>query len=292
MGNNTETAVNTVAPGLGYLASSFGVGGGSGKGPQMPSQPDYVGAANAQSAGSINASLANNYMAQPDVNTPFGSQTWNQTGSNTINIPGYGPIQIPHMQQNITLSPTQQGLYDQQTGLQSGLLNQAGQNFSKPFDSDAQAIADKAYGQMTQRLDPQWKQNEEMQKTQLANQGLTAGGEAYDNAMRNFNNSKNDAYSQANLQSLQLMPQTYQIDQGIRDLPLNELTALGGAHAVNTPQFQPTQYSQGAQGPNLLGATGQQSNYQQSLYNTQVQQQNAMFGGLMNLGGAAMLAFL
>ena len=289
MGQSTSDAVNTVAPGLGSLGSSL-TGGGS-KGPQLPQQPDYVGAANAQSAGTINASLANNYMSQPDVNTPFGSQTWSQTGSNTINIPGYGNISIPHMQQNVTLSPEQQALYEQQTGLKGNLLGQAGQNLSQPFSSNAQGIADQAYGQMTARLDPQWAHNEEMQKSQLANQGLAAGGEAYDNAMRDFNNAKNDAYSQANLQSLQLMPQTYQIDQGIRDLPLNELSSLSNSNAVSTPQFQPTQYSQGAQGPNLLGATGQQSGYNQSLYNSQVQQQNAMLQGLMGLGGAGMLAF-
>jgi len=281
------SAVNTVAPGLGTVVDAVGGGGKQ----QPPAMPDYVGAANATSIGSINSALANNYMSEPNINTPLGSQTWQQTGSNSIYIPGYGNISIPKMQQDVTLSPEQQDLYNSKTNLQGTLLGQSANNLSQPVGNSAQDIANQAYGAMTSRLDPQWAKNEEMQKTQLANQGLVPGGEAYDNAMREFNNAKNDAYQQANLGAIQTMPQTYQIDQGLRDLPLNELSALSNSSAVQMPQFQPTQYSQGAQGPNILGATTQAGNYNMSLYNSQVQQQNAMLQGLMGLGGSGLMAY-
>lgn len=257
----------------------------------QPQQPDYIGAANAQSYGSIQAALANNFMSQPNVSTPLGQQSWKQIGTNTVNIPGYGNIEIPKMQQDVTLSPEQQKLYEGQTGLQSGLQGQVAQNLSQPMSNSANDVADKAYGAMTSRLDPQWQHNEEMQKTQLANQGLTAGGQAYDDAMRVFGQQKNDAYQQANLGAIQTMPQTYQIEQGLRDLPLNELNALKNGNPVNMPQFQATQFSQGAQGPNTLSATGQQGQWQQAMYNSGIQQQNAQKQGLMGLGAAGMMAF-
>ena len=40
----------------------------------------------ATSAGSVQASIANNLMAHPNIYTPLGSQTWTQTG--TAQVPG------------------------------------------------------------------------------------------------------------------------------------------------------------------------------------------------------------
>jgi len=261
------------------------------KQPDQPPQPDYVGAARTQAGGSIGTALANALMGQNDVNSPLGSQTWSQSGSTTINVPGLGEISIPRSQQNINLSPEQRAMYDTQTGIQSGLLGQAGTNLMQPIGNDANDIANKAYGAFTSRLDPQWAQREDAQKTQLANQGIASGSEAYTNAMRDFNTARNDAYQQANLGAIQTMPQTYQISQGLRDLPLNELMALRSGTPVSMPQFG-SGIPGSAQGPQTLAATGQQSAWQQAMYNAQIQQQNAQRQGLMGLGSAAMMAFL
>jgi hypothetical protein len=256
-----------------------------GKNPPKPGQPDYIGAANAQSLGTIGASMANNVMSHPNVTTPLGSQTWNQIGSDTINIPGIGNISIPKYSQTVSMSPEQQNLYNNQVGLAGTLYGQSAQNIGDT--GSVQALNDQAYKAITSRLDPQWQQNEEMQKTQLANQGLAPGGEAYDNAMRVFNQGKNDAYQQAVLAGINTMPIALQA----RDAPLNELNALRTGSQVNMPQFQASQYSQGAQGPNTLGATGQQAQWQQAMFNQQMQQNNATTNGLMGLGSAAMYAF-
>lgn len=252
-----------------------------------PGSPDYIGAANAQSLGTIGASMVNNVMSHPDINTPLGSQNWQKTGVETVYIPGIGNINVPQYRQNVTLSPEQQSLYQQHTGLSSGLYGQAGANLGSPSDlSSVQALNDKAYSALTSRLDPQWAQREQMQKTALANQGLTAGGEAYDAAMRDFNQGRNDAYQQANLAAIQTMPQTLSMANTIRDQPLNELNALRTGSQVNMPSFQPTQYSMGAQGPNTMQALQGQSAWQQGLYNQQVQQQNNQTQGLVGLGAA------
>jgi len=280
-GNSTD-AMNFLNPGANYLQGKN----------KMPQQPDYIGAANAQSMGSIGASLVNNQMSHPNINTPLGSQTWNQTGNSSINIPGIGNVDVPQYEQNIKLAPEQQKLYDQQTSLSGNLYGQAGQNLSRPQDlNSVQDINNKAYGAMTSRLDPQWTQNEAMQKTQLANQGLAPGGEAYDNSMRVFNQGKNDAYQQANLAAIQTMPQTQNMAMQLRDQPLNELNALKTGTQVNMPQFQPSQYSMGAQGPNSMQAAQGMAGWQQAMYNQQMQQQNSTNQGLMGLGAAGMMMF-
>ncbi len=274
------------------LRDPLGLEGGNGfmgKSPPQPGAPDYIGAANAQSMGTIGAAMANNLMSHPNINSPLGSQTWNQSGSTSIGIPGIGNIDIPQYTQNISLSPEQQSLYNQQNQLSSGLMSQAGQNLGRAPDMNSvQGVADKAYGALTSRLDPQWSQNESMQKTQLAQQGLTPGGEAYDNAMRVFNQGKNDAYQQANLGAIQTMPQTYQLATSLRDQPLNEMNALKSGTQVNMPQFQAAQYPGQAAGPQTSQATQAMGSWQQGLMNQQQAQRNATTQGLMGLGTAAM----
>lgn len=258
--------------------------------PPPPPAPDYTGAAQATSQGSIQAAIANNLMAHPNIVTPLGSQTWANTG--TQNVPGFG--EIPTQTQTVSMTPQGQRLYEGQLGLSQGLLDTANsslgqtqQSLGSPQDfSSVQDIADQSYGMQTARLDPQWQQNESAQKTQLANQGLVPGGEAYDNAMRTFSQGKNDAYNQARLSSISTMPQTYQMSTAQRMQPLTELNALRTGAQPQMPQFQPTQYSMGAQGPNMLGAAQAQSGYNQGLYNSQVGQQNSMMSGLMGIGGA------
>lgn len=263
--------------------------------PSPPPAPDYSGAATATSQGSVQAALANNLMAHPNIYTPLGSQTWQNTG--TQNIPAVGGqkgFSIPTQSQTVNLTPQGQNLYDQQMNLSTGLLglgnsslDQTRQSLGQPQDlSSVQDIADQSYKMQTDRLDPQWAQNDAQQKTQLANQGLVPGGEAYDNAMRTFDQGKNDAYQQARLSSIATMPQSYQLSTAERMQPLTELNAIRTGAQPQMPQFQPTQYSMGAQGANQLGAAQAQSGYNQGIYNSQVGQQNSMMSGLFGLGSA------
>lgn len=236
--------------------------------PSPPPAPDYAGAAVAQQKSQMSSQY-----------TPYGSQVYSQDPNSPS---GY--------QSTISLAPQAQQTLDSQMNLSQNLgnlanqqLGQVNQQYSQPFDqSSVQQTADKAYGAMTARLDPQWQHNEEMQKSQLANQGLVPGGEAYDNAMRDFNNAKNDAYQQANLGAIQTMPQTYQLGLSQYEQPLNQLNAIRTGAQVQNPQFsaQP--------GANLSGAAQSSGQYNQGLYNSQVGQQNAMTSGLFGLGAAAL----
>ena len=272
--------------------------GGGGKG-DAPDPPDYPAAATATSQGSVQAAIANNLMAHPDIYTPLGSQTWTQSGTSTVpGVGGQPGFNIPTYSQNINMSPEGQNLYDQQMDLSTGLLglgntslDQTQASLGAPQDfSSVQDIADQSYGMQTARLDPQWAQRKGQFDQQMANQGITAGGEAYDNASRDFGQQRNDAYNQARLSSISTMPQTFQLSSAQRMQPLTELNAIRTGAQPQMPQFQPTQYSMGAQGPNMLGAA--QSQYQGDLgaYNAQVGGQNSMMGGLFGLGSAALMS--
>jgi len=262
--------------------------------PSPPPAPDYSGAATATSQGSVQAALANNIMAHPNIYTPLGSQTWTPTGSQSVpGVGGQPGFDIPTWSQSINMTPQGQNLYDQQMGLSTGLLGlgnsslwQTTNSLGKMQDfNSVQDIADEAYKGQTARLDPQWDQRKQQFDQQMANQGITAGGEAYDNAARDFGQQRNDAYTQARQAAIATMPQTFQLAAAQRMQPLTELNAIRTGAQPQMPQFQPTQYSMGAQGPNQLGAAGAQNQYDMGLYNSQVGQQNSFMSGLMGLGG-------
>lgn len=265
--------------------------------PSPPPAPDYAGAARATSAGSVQASIANNLMAHPNINTPLGSQTWRQTGTSTVpGAEGNAAVAVPTYTQDVTMTPEGQGLYDQQMGLSTGLmglgqgsLDQTRASLGRPQDfGSVKDIADASYATQTARLDPQWEQRKGQFDQQMANQGIAAGGEAYNNASREFGNQRNDAYTQARQQAFANMPQTYQLATAQRMQPLTELNAIRSGAQPQMPQFQPSQYAMGAQGPNMLGAAGMQNQYDMGLYNSQVASNNSMTGGLMSLAGAGL----
>ena len=252
-------------PVSGSIATASSLGSNLGK-PQAPAAPDYTGAAYAQA----NAQHSNQ-------NTPYGSLTWTQANPKD-----------PKSQwtSNINLNPLGQQTLDSQMRMSQGLGNLAegamGNINTGPMDlSSVQDINDKAYGALTSRLDPQWAQREEMQKTQLANQGLAPGGEAYTNAMRDFGNQRNDAYQQANLAAIQTMPQTYQLASSTYNQPLNQFNALRTGAQVQNPQFQTP-----LPGPNLLGAAQSAGQWDMNKFNQEMGNYNAMMGGLFGVAGA------
>jgi len=266
--------------------------------PSAPDPPDYVGAAQAESYGSTQSAIATNLMSHPDTYTPLGSQTWEQTGVASVpSVHGQPGFSFPTYSQNITLSPEQQYLYDMQTSLSGGLLelgqnslNQVSQSLASPFDlSSVQDIADQSYEMQTSRLDPRWQANRERQENQLYNQGLSPGTEAWDNAMRSFGESENDAYNQARLSSISTMPQTYQLEAANRMQPLTEFNAIRTGTQPQMPQFQPVQYA-GTQGPQYMNAAVGQGNFSIDAYGQQVGGYNNMMSGLASLGSAAIIA--
>lgn len=122
------------------------------------------------------------------------------------------------------------------------------------------------------RLNPTIEAGDVSFRQQLANQGLVPGTEAYDKAFRNREMSKNDLYSQAALQGINL-------DMAARNQTVNELLGLGtfgnqaqlaGAGLYNSAMGQ--NYGQGMQ---TQGTEYSQALNKAQFQNTAQQQQLA-----------------
>lgn len=114
-----------------------------------------------------------------------------------------------------------------------------------------------------QRLNPTIQSGDVSFRQQLANQGLTPGTEAYDKAFRNREMSKNDLYSQAALQGINL-------DLAARQQNVNELLGLG--NFANQAQLAGAGLYNQAMGQNFgQGIQGQSLGYNQALNKAQFQ---------------------
>ena len=252
--------------------------------PDPPPAPDYRGAAQETSAGNLENARYATKANRVNQYSPYGSQT-------------YTPWQNgdpDSWRQDITLSPTGQQLFDTANQSALGLAGQQGQalqrtqaGLAQPFDyGSVGELADASYGAQTARLDPQWDERAEQQRTMLANQGLAPGGEAYDAAQRNFGQQRNDAYQQARLAAQATMPQNFQLAQALRSQPLNELNALRTGSQVQNPTFNQVPMQQATPGANYLGAAQMGYGAGNDAYNSSVGSDNALMSGLFSIGGS------
>jgi hypothetical protein len=129
------------------------------------------------------------------------------------------------------------------------------------------------------RLQPQIAQSDESQKAALANQGIVPGTVAYENAMRTYNQSKNDLLTSAQIQGMNTGLQAQSL-QG---------TQAGQIKNLATPSFinAPTQAA--VAGPDYLGALGTQTNANIAAQNAALGQSTANTAGLYGLGAAGIL---
>lgn len=245
-------------------------------------------------------------QAMKTYNDQLGSyySNYNQAVANGSPVNGLAPPQAPNRsdfntgnpdqwQANISLSPVGQQLLDYQNQAALGLgqqtsqaLGRVDQSLSSPFDYQSiKDVSDDTYAAQTARLDPQWNQRQQQTETQLINQGLRPGTEAYDNAMRDFNQGRNDAYTQARVSAYNMMPQAFQLQSSIRNQPLNELNALRTGSQVTNPNFMSVPQQAMTQGPDYLGAASNQYNAAMGQYNAQQASDSNFMGGLLGLAG-------
>jgi hypothetical protein len=112
-----------------------------------------------------------------------------------------------------------------------------------------QGTTDALYEANKQYLDPQFAQAQSKLESQLANQGITRGSEAYNNAMLNFNNQKQQAYTDARNQAI---GQGTAAAQGMFGM------GLQSAQFGNTALGQ--QFGQNVTAQQLANASAQQNN--------------------------------
>lgn len=214
--------------------------------------------------------------------------------------------QPPSFTSTIQLSPEQQQLLDTQQRSDNSLaslgesqISRINQAESTPYSyaglGDANSYATDAENALYSRLDPQFDRDEQSLRTQLANQGIGQGSEAWNNAFNTFNQAKNDAREQAVLTGQQygLTARNQEINEynAQRSAPLNEYTALTSGQQVQNPTFA-SQGSGGAAGTDIAGIT--QNAYQSALsqYNAKVAGNNSTTSSLFGLGGQLGGSFL
>lgn len=271
----------------------MGKGGGS-----APPPPDYAGAARETAAGNLDAARANIAANRVNQYTPYGSLEYTMAGEDKYGNPMWSATQ--------KFAPEQQQLFDIQNQLSigTGQLGQKGLGYvekmiSQPFDTSqlpslginpSETYTD-AY---LRRLAPSMQQSRERLEQQLANQGIQLGSEAYDRAMRNFEQKQNDLMLGATTQGFDVGNRARAAAFGElayqRNEPINTLNAVRSGSQVTNPQFVNPAMQAVTAGPDLLGAAQAQGNAQMNAYNAQMASQNANTSGLYSLGGSALMA--
>ena len=236
--------------------------------PSLPAAPDYAGAAQAQGVANVDTAIAQGFINNPNVNSPYGNQTVT-FGAN--NQPTVTQTLTPQSQQTLTAQQQTQtqlaNLANQGAQMASGVLGtpfsfsgptvqtsyqpprlprgyspRGGENNLAtslnlsgvaPMPVNAGTTGQQA---ILNRLEPSLARQRTSTETQLINQGLRPGSEAYDNAIKLLGEQENDARQQAVLQGIAL------------DLGANQ---QGYGQALQSGQFGNTalgqQYAQGAQ---------------------------------------------
>jgi hypothetical protein len=205
-----------------------------------------------------------------------------------------------------TLSPEQQKLLDIQnrTSIGMGNLQNKGLDYvenmiSQPFDTSKLPQfginAGENYSDaIMRRLQPQLQMEQKSFDQRMANQGIPVGSEAYQNARRIFDMGQNDRLVSAQTGGIDVGMRANQ--QGFNQLgymrnePINTLNAIRSASQVTNPTFQSVPQQATTQGPDILGATQAGYNAQLGASNAANAASSAQTGGLMQLGGTAIMA--
>ncbi len=302
------------------VAGRMTLEGGGGKGSSPPPAPDYTGAAQATAAGNKEAAIASQAGNMINQYTPQGSVTYAQRGE----VNG-----TPLWEQVVHLSPEQQAAYNKDVAMNAALqdVGQQGLGYvqsalNKPLSFEGMqglgtpgeiqaAASDAAYKNAMRYTEPRMQREQASLENQLANQGITRGSEAWNAAMQDAAAQRENVYSQAQnqayLQGLQGAQQAYQQGLGtrqqqiaeaqtLRSDPLNMLNAVRTGSQMQTSAMPQAGVSSPGQlatwsGPDLLGATTAQGQYNQGLYNANTAASSNQMSGLMGLAGTGMMAY-
>jgi len=265
--------------------------------PSPPPAPDPAATARAQAAANREAAIAGSELSMVNQVTPYGSLTYEKTGTSAANNPLYTAT--------TTLSPAQMTLLNQQTQGQTALnqlgLDQLGRinaavaqpftyegmpaftgsvgsnlpslqtslgntgNIQSSLDfSGAPALMDttaldaerqRIEGALFQRINPQLAQDRAALETRLANQGITLGSDAYNQAIDEMNRKENDLRLGIVGQGGNELANLFNMSLAGRQNAVGELSQIG--QFGNTAQQQ--MYGQALSSANLANAARAQA---------------------------------
>jgi hypothetical protein len=181
--------------------------------PQAPPAPDPALVAQQQTGANLNAAIGQKVLNDTNQYSPFGSTTYQQTGTQNI-----GGFELPTYSQTTAFNPTLQSIISGTENVGAslmptaqGLANEIGQSATTPLNFGGanqdylnagpqlldQNATNAVYQQQKGFLDPRWQQSQKDLEDQLARQGIPVGSDAYNSAMSNFQNQKTQAYQSA-----------------------------------------------------------------------------------------------
>jgi hypothetical protein len=271
---------------------------GLGPAPSAPAAPDYTGAAQQTAQGNIDAARLATAANRVNQVTPYGNLDYAITGQD--------PYGNPTWTATTSLSDVGQQLLNNQNAASLGLgstINAAlgrtqetmGQGFNPNLPSYGINPGETASDAIMRRLQPQIAQQQKSFETQMANQGIPVGSEAYMNAKRAFDQQQNDLLTSAQIKGidtgLQANQQAFGQELTKYNIPLNTLSALRTGAQVQNPTFVNSAQQATTSGADLLGATQMGYNAQMGDFNAKNAAQASLNSGLMGLGGAGIMAF-
>lgn len=257
-------------------------------GKKQPKAPDPAQTAAAQGQWNSFTAQQQQAMNMTNQNSPWGSLTYDQTGSQTIIDPNGNAVQVPRYTANTTLSPQQQAIYDQTQAAELNLANIAneqsgrvGELLNNPFDYSNRDAENWAYDLASSRILPQQQKNEAALRTQLVNSGIRPGSAQWDSEMARLTNANTDQLNQLALTGRQ---QGFNEQLAIRNQPLNEVIGLMSGTQVQNPNatFAQTPQSQVA-GVDYAGLVQNKFNADTNAYNAKVGALGGLFGGLTSM---------
>jgi len=264
--------------------------------PDIPATPDYTGAAQATASGNLDAARAATAANRVNQVTPYGTLQYSVTGQD--------PYGNPTWTSTSALSPDQQALYDYDIASSKGLgqlqskgLSYVSNMLDKPFDtSGLPSTGINAGEQMSEsimrRLQPTLAMEQKQFDTNMANQGIPLGSEAYQNAKRMFDERQNDRLVSSIIQGtqtgLQARGQGFSEQAYQRNEPINTLNAVRSGSQVTNPNsfFVSAPQQATTAGADYLGAAGMTGNAAIAAANAENAQRNAMIQGLFSIGAS------
>jgi hypothetical protein len=240
----------------------------------------YIQAAQQTALGNLAGAQTATAANRVNQSTPYANLQYTQTGVDAQGNPIWSA--------NQTLAGPLAGA---QSNLAQSVANQAQKGFNPNTPSVGINPGETYSDAIMRRLQPQMAQAKEQQDAQLANQGIVPGTQAYDNAMRTFQQGQNDQLTSAQVGGIGvgLTANNQSFNQQLQqaNLPINQL----GAFQQATQPGYVNPYSQAATGgPDYTGAYATSNAAAIAQQNANNAANASKLSGLYGLAGAGLMS--
>lgn len=257
---------------------------------KAPAPPNPVDTSAAQTGTSIATAIANAGLQNVNqVGADGSTLTYGQTGTTKFTDPYTNKTyDIPNFTATQKLSQPAQAIFDTTQAAQGNMANSAknlsgnvASTYSQPWKADTSAIEKHLFDLGSNTLDTKFARQKDDLATQLSNQGIKIGTDAYTRAFNDQGQTQNQAYTDLALRG---RGQAFSELQAQRNQPLNELSALLSGSQVSMPNY-------GTNTPGAIPTTDNagliNQNYQQRLdaWKQDSASKGGLLGGLFQLGG-------